>query len=153
MMFKPLKSIGLWFENCEYYVLPAEYIQAYEFLNVHTDLFTNHEYQTCDGFAMTIHRAANQTNWKDAGTGQYVADLFARLEDRDLCSVTVTYKSGDEREIVLPWNSADDETNDSMHTIRTQLCHHLAILVGDDDFVKEHLATAEQNDEWEAMSD
>ena len=54
---------------------------------------------------------------------------------------------------MLPWNSADDETNDSMHTIRTQLCHHLAILVGDDDFVKEHLATAEQNDEWEAMSD
>lgn len=90
-MFKPFKSLGLWFENCEYYVLPAEYIQAYEFLNVHTDLFTNHEYQTCDGFAMTIHREANQTNWKDAGTGQYVADLFARLEDRDLYSITVTY--------------------------------------------------------------
>lgn len=152
-MYKKLKSIGLGFENCEYFVLPEEYIGNYEVRNIHNYLFTNHEYQQCDGFAITIQQTANQINPEGKDCWWSETDLFARIGLRDLCSITVTYEDGDEREILLPWDDDNSDTNDFQHVAETKHNHHLLVVVGDDDFVSKWSFLAVRNDEWEAMSD
>ena len=152
-MYKKLKSIGLGFENCEYFVLPKEYIGNYEVRNIHNYLFPDHEYQQCDGFAITIRKEANQINPERKDYWWSETDLFTRIGLRDLCSITVTYEDGDEREILLPWGDDNSNTNDFQHVAETKHNHHLLVVVGDDDFVSKWSFLAVRNDEWEAMSD
>ncbi|WP_297817959.1 hypothetical protein, partial [uncultured Lactobacillus sp.] len=113
-----LKAIQFNFENCESEKIPIDYIPYFRFVNVHSDLKhewnyeneANDELETmfiCDAFKMIA-------DWDKVNTIETLEpfNLAERItEFCDLVDVNLIFKSGKIKNIYMPWE--DNEYGES----------------------------------------